>query len=129
MKTETCRWNKISAKKNQRVKAAQKTRKQPSLRKSVSVQVDITSSIIGNLQEDKKALLCRLTPRKAIQHLSRTASLKRIDQVAGMFLTKSGDRPSYEEFKRMLRRCRDDWVLCPLKNLKERARDFRRWKI
>uniref|UniRef100_A0A915DHE6 Uncharacterized protein n=1 Tax=Ditylenchus dipsaci TaxID=166011 RepID=A0A915DHE6_9BILA len=97
-----------SAKKNQRVKAAHKTRKHPSLRKSISVQVDITSSIIAKLQEEKKALLCRLvepktkkiTPRKAIQHLSWTASLQRIDQVAGMFLTKSGDRPSYEEFKR-----------------------------
>uniref|UniRef100_A0A915ENK0 Uncharacterized protein n=2 Tax=Ditylenchus dipsaci TaxID=166011 RepID=A0A915ENK0_9BILA len=83
----------LKLKENQRVKAAKKTTKEPSLRKSVSVQVDITSSKIAKLQEDKKVLLCRLVePKKKkqcedlasrgsyISHLRRTASLQQIDQ-------------------------------------------------
>uniref|UniRef100_A0A915EQ70 Uncharacterized protein n=1 Tax=Ditylenchus dipsaci TaxID=166011 RepID=A0A915EQ70_9BILA len=54
------RSQKAANKKEQRVKASMITKKTNSLRKSASVQADLTSKIINQLLEDRETLLSRL---------------------------------------------------------------------
>uniref|UniRef100_A0A915CUN7 DNA-directed RNA polymerases I, II, and III subunit RPABC4 n=1 Tax=Ditylenchus dipsaci TaxID=166011 RepID=A0A915CUN7_9BILA len=58
------RWNKSAVKEDQRTKAVDKTRKKIPIRKSISVQVDHTSGVVKQLQQDKEALLNRLIEPK-----------------------------------------------------------------
>uniref|UniRef100_A0A915ED98 Uncharacterized protein n=1 Tax=Ditylenchus dipsaci TaxID=166011 RepID=A0A915ED98_9BILA len=64
--------------KKQRVKASMITKKTNSLRKSASVQVDLTSKIINQLLEDRETLLSRLvqpkTRKTVMDHLESQKS-------------------------------------------------------
>uniref|UniRef100_A0A915E8V6 Uncharacterized protein n=1 Tax=Ditylenchus dipsaci TaxID=166011 RepID=A0A915E8V6_9BILA len=89
-------------------------RKGVNLRKSASVQVDYTSGIIKQLNQEKESLLDRLTEpkkrksvgRKPMHALHRTASISRVHQLVTVYQGSNKQLPTFEEFECSFRKVR-----------------------